>query len=202
MMLFTGGIRLDENPRYSLAGPTNSTLMVTKWISIKQSFRFKNSIVFHFPQVTDVVPTDSGSYECRIMVRETVSITHTLLVSQSFSVQVNEICHQIFHRIFPTGFSSDGLSSVCVVFAKVTAATTRGLRRLHDRPAHQDWEGGVCWAGGELWAASTLARLSTDALVQASTVATVCTMEASYQLAVSEEDLEKCLYYCRLVLLS
>ena len=57
---------------------------------------------------------------------------------QLFSVQVNEICHQIFHHIFPTGFSSDGLSSVCVVFAKVSAATTRGLRRLHDRLAHQD----------------------------------------------------------------
>ena len=28
---------------------------------------------------------------------------------QLFSVQVNEICHQIFHHIFPTGFSSDGL---------------------------------------------------------------------------------------------
>jgi len=37
--------------------------------------------------------------------------------------------------------------------------------------------------------------------LEGSTVATVCTMEASYQLAVSEEDLEKCLYYCRLVLL-
>ena len=30
-------------------------------------------------------------------------------------------------------------------------------------------------------------------------MATVCTMEASYQLAVSEEDLEKSLNYCRLV---
>ena len=29
-MLFTGGIRLTEDPRFSLAGPTNSTLMVTK----------------------------------------------------------------------------------------------------------------------------------------------------------------------------
>ena len=35
--------------------------------------------------------------------------------------------------------------------------------------------------------------------LQASTVATVCTMEASYQLAVNEEDLEKCLNYCRSV---
>ena len=43
--------------------------------------------------MTDLVPTDSGSYECRIMVRETVSISHTLLVSQSFSVQVDaSIC--------------------------------------------------------------------------------------------------------------
>jgi len=33
--------------------------------------------------------------------------------------------------------------------------------------------------------------------LEASTVATVCTMEASYQLAVSEEDLKKCLNYCR-----
>ena len=32
--------------------------------------------------------TDSGEYECRIMVRQTLAITHTLLVSQSFSVQV------------------------------------------------------------------------------------------------------------------
>ena len=30
-------------------------------------------------------------------------------------------------------------------------------------------------------------------------MATVCTMEASYQLAVTEEDLEKCLNYCRSV---
>ena len=30
MMLFTGGIRLTEDPRFSLTGPTNSTLMVTK----------------------------------------------------------------------------------------------------------------------------------------------------------------------------
>ena len=47
--------------------------------------------------MTDVVPTDSGSYECRIMVRETVSITHTLLVSQSFSVQVNENSRGFLH---------------------------------------------------------------------------------------------------------
>ena len=33
--------------------------------------------------------TDSGEYECRIMVRQTLAITHTLLVSQSFSVQVD-----------------------------------------------------------------------------------------------------------------
>ena len=30
-------------------------------------------------------------------------------------------------------------------------------------------------------------------------MATVCSMEASYQLAVTEEDLEKCLNYCRSV---
>ena len=70
------------------------------------------------------------------------------------------------------------------VMGLAVSALSRGLCRLHDRPAHQDWEGGVRRAGGELWAASTLARLSTDALVQESTVATVCTMEASYQLAV------------------
>ena len=62
----------------------------------------------------------------------------TLGCIQPSSVQVNEKCHKIFHRVFPTGFSSNGLSSVCVVFAKISAATTRGLRRLHDRPAHQD----------------------------------------------------------------
>ena len=39
-------------------------------------------------------------------------------------------------------------------------------------------------------------------VMQASTVATVCTMEASYQLAVTDEDLEKCLNYCRLVIVS
>ena len=45
---------------------------------------FKENMIY---QVTDVVPMDSGSYECRVMVRETVSISHTLLVSQSSSVQ-------------------------------------------------------------------------------------------------------------------
>ena len=92
MMLFTGGMKMDENPRFSLAGPTNSTLMVTNRpaITIKQSFTIKYiGVLLIFPQITDVVPTDSGTYECRIMVRETVSISHTLLVSQSFSVQVN-----------------------------------------------------------------------------------------------------------------
>ena len=42
-------------------------------------------------------------------------------------------------------------------------------------------------------------RLFSCRMLQASTVATVCTMEASYQLAVTEEDLEKCLNYCRFV---
>ena len=62
----------------------------------------------------------------------------TLGCIQLSSVQVNAMCHKIIHRVFPTGFSSYGLGSVCVVFAKISAATTRGLRRLHDRPAHQD----------------------------------------------------------------
>ena len=39
-------------------------------------------------QVTEAVSTDSGEYECRIMVRQTLSITHTILISESFSVQV------------------------------------------------------------------------------------------------------------------
>jgi len=61
-------------------------------------------------------------------------------VARQFSVfKCHSSCIQLLHStLLSAGFSSDGLSSVCVVFAKVSAATTRGLRRLHDRPAHQD----------------------------------------------------------------
>ena len=52
-------------------------------------------------------------------------------------------------------------------------------------------------AGGELDWTNRISHQTT--ILQASTVATVCSMEASYQLAVTEEDLEKCLNYCRSV---
>ena len=43
-MLFTGGIRLTEDPRFSLAGPTNSTLMVTKTFFAVKSPIIENMI--------------------------------------------------------------------------------------------------------------------------------------------------------------
>jgi len=64
VMLFTGNIRLNQDERLSLEG--NSSLVIM-----------------------DTTPEDSGQYECRIMVRETVSISHTLIVTQSFSIQAD-----------------------------------------------------------------------------------------------------------------
>ena len=93
----------------------------------------------HIAQFLHSVLVEEGSGVARqVSVVKCYSSWLTLGCIQLSSVQVNEMCHQIFHRVFPTGFSSNGLSSVCVVFAKISAATTRGLRRLHDRPAHQD----------------------------------------------------------------
>ena len=93
----------------------------------------------HIAQFLHSVLVEEGSGVARqVSVVKCYSSWLTLGCIQLSSVQVNEICHQIFHPVFPTGFSSNGLSSVCSVFTKISAATTRGLRRLHDRPAHQD----------------------------------------------------------------
>ena len=39
--------------------------------------------------IKDTTTTDSGDYECRIMLSQTLSVTHSLLVTQAFSVQVS-----------------------------------------------------------------------------------------------------------------
>ena len=44
--------------------------------------------------------------------------------------------NQIIDGILPAGFSKNGPSSVCGVSAKISAATTRGLRRLHYPLSH------------------------------------------------------------------
>ena len=36
--------------------------------------------------ITDLTEDDSGSYECRIMVEQTVSVTHSLTVANIFSI--------------------------------------------------------------------------------------------------------------------
>ena len=36
--------------------------------------------------ITDLTEDDSGSYECRIMVEQTVSVTHSLSVANMFSI--------------------------------------------------------------------------------------------------------------------
>ena len=83
----------------------------------------------HIAQFLHSVLVEEGSGVARqVSVVKCYSSWLTLGCIQLSSVQVDEICHQIFHRFFSTGFSSNGLGSVCVVFAKVSAATTRGLR--------------------------------------------------------------------------
>ena len=78
----------------------------------------------HIAQFLHSVLVEEGSGVARqVSVVKCYSSWLTLGCIQLSSVQVNEICHQIFHRVFPTGFSSNGLSSVCVVFAKVIPTT-------------------------------------------------------------------------------
>ena len=111
-------------------------------LGLNRRFQIKQMLSLsapHIAQFLHSVLVEEGSGVARqVSVVKCYSSWLTLGCIQLSSVQVNEICHQIFHRTFPSGFSSNGLSSVCVVFAKISAATTRGLRRLHDRPAHQD----------------------------------------------------------------
>jgi len=64
VMLYTGNVRLNQDERFLLTGPGNSSLAIL-----------------------DSTPADSGQYECRIMVKQTVSITHTLMVTDTFSIQ-------------------------------------------------------------------------------------------------------------------
>ena len=63
-MLFTGSIRHTEDERLSLSGDDNSVLSIS---SAREE--------------------DSGEYQCRIMVETPVSVTHSLTVTNTFSIQ-------------------------------------------------------------------------------------------------------------------
>ena len=63
-MLFTGSIRHTEDERLSLSGDDNSVLSIS---SAREE--------------------DSGQYQCRIMVETPVSVTHSLTVTDTFSIQ-------------------------------------------------------------------------------------------------------------------
>ena len=111
-------------------------------LGLNRRFQIKQMLSLSVPHIAQFLHSllveDGSGVGRQVSVVKCCSSWLTLGCIQLSSVQVNEKCHQIFHRVFSTGFSSNGLSSVCVVFAKISAATTRGLRRLHDRPAHQD----------------------------------------------------------------
>lgn len=63
-MLFTGSIRHTEDERLSLSGEGDSVLTIA---SAREE--------------------DSGQYQCRIMVETAVSVSHSLTVTTSFSIQ-------------------------------------------------------------------------------------------------------------------
>ena len=67
-MLFTGGIRNVEDERFELTGDDSSNMMIR-----------------------DLEEADSGSYDCRIMVEEPVSVTHSLTVTRHFSIQADPV---------------------------------------------------------------------------------------------------------------
>ena len=70
----------------------------------------------HIAQFLHSMLVEDGSGVARqVSVVKGYSSWLTLGCIQLSSVQVNEKCHQIFHCVFPTGFSSNGRSSVCVV---------------------------------------------------------------------------------------
>lgn len=89
-MLFTGNIRLTDDSRFSLSD-NNSSLVL------------KNS-----------GPEDSGNYECRIMVKQVLSVKHSLRVTDTFTVKVdpNEgvlVVPQGRNATFSCKVSGDGL---------------------------------------------------------------------------------------------
>ena len=45
--------------------------------------------------ITDLTEDDSGSYECRIMVEQTVSVTHSLTVANIFSIHPDPADSQV-----------------------------------------------------------------------------------------------------------
>ena len=88
-------------------------------LGLNRRSQIKQMISLSAPHITQFL--HSMLVEDRLGVARQVSVVKcysswlTLGCIQLSSVQVNEICHQIFHRVLPTGFSSNGLSSVCVV---------------------------------------------------------------------------------------
>ena len=90
----------------------------------------------HIAQFLHSVLVEEGSGVARqVSVVKCYSSWLTLGCIQLSSVQVNEKCHQIFHRVFPTGFSSNGLSSVCVVTRPLPTARSPRSPGLRGRSA-------------------------------------------------------------------
>ena len=77
-MLFTGTIRLTEDPRLELTG--ESALSIS---SAREE--------------------DSGQYQCRIMVETPLSVTHSLTVTRTFNIQARY--SQAFLSLYWSGAS-------------------------------------------------------------------------------------------------
>ena len=88
-MLFTGSIRLVNDERYIVTGN-----QIPGSIHINLLSPGNNSLT-----ILDTRPGDSGEYQCRIMVRDTIYITHTVRVTQAVSIQVAHPIHQVSSQL-------------------------------------------------------------------------------------------------------
>ena len=88
-------------------------------LGLNRRFQIKQMLSLSVPHIAQFLHSllveDGSGVARQVSVVKCYSSWLTLGCIQLSSVQVNEKCHQIFHRVFPTGFSSNGLSSVCVV---------------------------------------------------------------------------------------
>ena len=88
-------------------------------LGLNRRFQIKQMLSLSVPHIAQFLHSllveDGSGVARQVSVVKCYISWLTLGCIQPSSVQVNEKCHKIFHRVFPTGFSSNGLSSVCVV---------------------------------------------------------------------------------------